>query len=64
MHTIKNEKKNDVWVLVKVPRITSQATGADATIKFLRETIRDRHFGGEKAVVRKLTEAEMLAVSA
>jgi hypothetical protein len=51
-----------LWMLVKVPQITNLETGGDCTERRLRECIRDDHFGGEKAAVRRLTEKEVRAL--
>lgn len=61
MHTIKVEKPTE-WMLVKVPRIINKETGADATASMLREAIRDEHFGGDCATVRRLTRSEIAAI--
>ncbi len=51
-----------VWMLVKVPLITDDECGGDYTETRLRETIRENHFGGERAGVRRLTQAECRAI--
>lgn len=51
-----------VWLLVKVPQITAMGSGADQTAGRLRACIRDDHFGGEKAAVRRLTKEEVAAI--
>ncbi len=57
-------KKNapTVWLLVKVPKITADHTFGDHTTPRLREAIREHHFGGERAGVRRLTEREIKAI--
>lgn len=51
------------WLLVKVPQIRNDSTGSNATAKMLRETIRNNHFGGEKAVVSRLTQKQIAALT-
>lgn len=51
-----------LWMLVKVPQITDVSTTADQTATMLRESIRENHFGGERASVRRLTKAEVRAL--
>jgi hypothetical protein len=51
-----------VWMLVKVPLITEDERGGDYTEKRLRETIRENHFGGERAAVRRITQKERRAI--
>jgi len=51
-----------VWMLVKVPRITDVGSGQDCTAAELRKCVQENHFGGEKAAVRRLTKAEVLAI--
>jgi len=62
MHVIKAEGKNDQWFLVKVPKITNQFTGKNATAAHLRDAVRDHLFGGETATVRGLTPREVEAI--
>lgn len=61
-YSIEKNPKTD-WLLVKVPQIRNDRTGSNATEKMLRETIRDNHFGGEKAVVRRLTQKQIAALT-
>lgn len=61
-HSIAPKPKTE-WLLVKVPHIRNDDTGSNATARMLRETIRDHHFGGEKAVVRLLTKKQIEALS-
>lgn len=61
--TIKQDAPT-VWFLVKVPKITDKDSGTDQTAKRLREAVKDHHFGGEDATVRKLTIAEIDAIRA
>ena len=51
------------WLLVKVPRITNKETGANCTAQRLRETVRENHFGGGEAPVRRLAAAEVAELS-
>lgn len=51
-----------LWMLVKVPQITDVDTGSDQTAQSLRRCIRDDHFGGENAAVRRLTATEIKAL--
>ncbi|WP_183023942.1 hypothetical protein [Variovorax sp. UMC13] len=51
-----------LWMLVKVPQITDVGSGVDKTAGSLRACIRDSHFGGEKAAVRRLTKTEVKAL--
>lgn len=55
-------KAPSVWLLVKVPQITDDERGGDKTEKRLRETIRENHFGGDRAAVRRLTAKERAAL--
>ena len=57
-HSIEKKPKTE-WLLVKVPHIRNDATGSNATARMLRETIRDNHFGGEKATVSILTKKQI-----
>lgn len=54
----------DVWLLVKVPKITNAKSDRDVTERMLRECVRDHHFGGETAVVRNLRMIEVIALKA
>lgn len=49
------------WMLVKVRRIRDDEW-RNVTAKHLRYAIRENHFGGESASVRKLTAKEVLAL--
>lgn len=51
-----------VWLLVKVPQITADFSGKCVTEKHLRDAVRDHHFGGENAAVRRLTAKERAAI--
>ena len=57
------KKPKTEWVLVKVPSIRDDVAGANATARVLRETIREHHFGGEKASAVVLTKKQIDALS-
>lgn len=52
-----------LWMLVKVPQITDVGSGVCKTAESLRQCIRDDHFGGERAAVRRLTQKEIAAIN-
>lgn len=63
MHKIKNDAA-EVWFLVRVQRITDSGNGRDCTDVFLRDAIKEHHFGGDTAKVRRLKRDEIKALAA